>query len=265
MIRKGTKLYLIGNIEKPLKFWVELFNIPTTTLKSRLNKGMSLIEAICFVRQKEDLTNKKYNQLLVIEEAEPVISKAGATTRKWHCKCDCGNTTIVSHGHLKNGHTKSCGCLHKETMKAKLTTHGVRNTSTYRSWAAAKQRCTNPNNKRYKDYLGRGITMCPEWLNSFEAFYKDMGDCPEGMTLDRIDNNGNYEPSNCRWATDREQANNKRNNHLLTYQGRSQSIQKWSRETGINQGTICNRVNRLGWSDAEALTIAPIPGRARAA
>lgn len=211
---------------------------------------------------KLNLASETFGRLTVNHEAE----RKGKYGRMWHCSCECGNTKVVSQGHLRSGHTQSCGCLHKETMKDKLTTHGLRNSRAYACWGNAKQRVSNPNNPRYEDYLGRGITMCDDWLNSFEQFYEDMGDCPEGMSLDRYPNNdGNYEPGNCRWATDEEQANNKRSNHLLTFQGRTQTIQEWSRETGIHSGTLYNRVALLGWSDAEALTIAPIPGRAKVA
>lgn len=211
---------------------------------------------------KLNLMGETFGRLTVSYEAE----RKGKYERMWHCSCECGNTKVVSQGHLRSGHTQSCGCLHKETMRNKLTTHGLRDSKAYSCWANAKQRCTNPNNDRYENYMGRGITMYPEWLNSFEAFYRDMGDCPEGMSLDRYpDNDGNYEPDNCRWATQEEQQNNKRNNHLLTFQGRTQTIQQWSRETGIHPGTIYNRVVLLGWSDAEALTTNPILGRARAA
>ncbi len=125
----------------------------------------------------------------------------------WIFRCDCGKEKIINISSVKMGKTKSCGCLHKKI----LTTHGMYGTRTYTSWVAMKERCFNPNNKRYKDYGGRGITVCPRWLK-FENFFEDMGDRPQGKTLDRKNNDKGYCKSNCRYATPTEQNNNKRNN-----------------------------------------------------
>lgn len=117
-----------------------------------------------------------------------------------------------------------------------------------------KQRCTNANNPSYENYMGRGVTMCSRWLNSFEAFLTDMGERPEGTTLDRYpDQNGDYEPSNCRWATIEEQNCNRSSNRLLTYKGKTQTLIEWSKELGIKRTTICMRLNDLGWSVEKAL------------
>lgn len=132
--------------------------------------------------------------------------------------------------------------------------HGFGNTPTYRSWAGMIQRCTNFSDPRYKDYGGRGILVCNRW-RSFQNFFKDMGNRPEGTTLDRIDNNGNYEPENCRWATPKEQSRNTSFNHLITHNGKTQSLVSWADETGINQRTLYARISRLGWSIEKALTV----------
>lgn len=125
----------------------------------------------------------------------------------WIFQCDCGNKKVLCVSEIKKGHTKSCGCLRKEMM----TKHGMARTRTYKSWEAMKIRCLNKSNKDYKYYGGRGITVCKEWL-IFENFYKDMGDRPQGKTLDRIKNDKGYFKSNCKWSTSKEQANNRRNN-----------------------------------------------------
>lgn len=125
---------------------------------------------------------------------------------KWNCICDCGNFKIVSGCKLKSGNTKSCGCLQRESR----ITHGRSSTKLYKSWSVMINRCINPNCPSYPDYGGRGITVCDRWKYSFENFLEDMGERPEGMSLDRKDNDGNYEPSNCRWATGTQQEFNKR-------------------------------------------------------
>jgi len=136
--------------------------------------------------------------------------------------------------------------------KAWNKTHGMDGTSIYKTWIGLKARCYNKNDKDYKNYGGRGIKVCKRWKNSFENFYNDMGDKPKGMSIDRIDNNGNYEPSNCRWATIEQQNNNKRNNHLLTYNGKTQTITQWSREIKVPVSTLQCRLLR-GWSKEKTL------------
>jgi hypothetical protein len=143
-----------------------------------------------------------------------VISHAGTSKDKatlWLCKCDCGNEKIVRGKHLKNGFIQSCGCLRNELARERLTSHKKTGSKIYEKWTGMIQRCTNPKGDHYHRYGGRGIKVHPAWMD-FETFYRDVGDFPKGMTLDRINNNGNYEPGNVRWATQKQQNNNKENN-----------------------------------------------------
>lgn len=150
-----------------------------------------------------DLTNQRFGRLIVIEKYG--LNKFNHIL--WLCLCDCGNKVVVERDCLKNGRTKSCGCIRKE--RNNNTRHGMTGTPIHNIWKSIKQRCLNPNNKDYKNYGGRGITVCNRWLK-FENFYKDVGNPPKGLTLDRINNNGNYNPNNWRWATRQQQSDNKR-------------------------------------------------------
>ena len=171
----------------------------------------------------------------------------------WLFKCECGNEKIKNIYDVRCGNTKSCGCLQKEARGKKSITHGMTGTKIYRIWKAMKMRCLNPNYREYNLYGGRGITICPRWINSFENFYKDMKDCPINKSLDRIDNEKGYCKSNCKWSTKTEQANNTRTNHFLIYKNRTQTIAQWSEETGLKYHTLWRRL-KIGWSVEKALT-----------
>jgi len=196
-----------------------------------------------------DLTGKRFGRLVVIKRV--VNNKWGQS--RWLCLCDCGKKPIVSNTHLRTGSVQSCGCMNIE----KLTRHGGakrgKRLKIYAVWGAMIQRCTNPNNRQWKNYGNRGITVCERWMK-FENFLEDMGKPPgHGYSIERKDNNGNYCKENCIWATRKEQNRNKRDNHLITFGGKTQCLTDWAEEIGIKQETILKRF-RISWSIEKALT-----------
>ena len=184
----------------------------------------------------------KYGRLLVIENHHPKDEVV--------CICECGNKKVARASNVYYGRTRSCGCIFKEGNNLK---HGGRRTRLYMIWKGMRERCNTPSCSTYKRYGANGIKVCPEW-DDFENFkewslsngYKD------GLTIDRIDGKGNYEPSNCRWATYKEQANNTKSNRLITYDGETKTITQWAETVGIKPATLWARLNR-GWSIEQAL------------
>ena len=205
-----------------------------------------------------DITAQRFGRLLVECQAPSRDGRA-----YWYCLCDCGKTVVVIGKNLRNGNTRSCGCLKRELDLTRHITHGETIHGIpreYRAWSAAKSRCYDPALKCHPDYGGRGIKMSDDWRDDYAAFLRDMGRCPIGHSLDRIDTNGDYAPSNCRWATKSQQMNNMRSNHHLTHEGKRQTIAEWAREKGWNIDTLKIRILR-GWSDHRALTQPLRPSR----
>lgn len=201
--------------------------------------------------KKRELTGKRFNMLTV--ESFAYIHGSHAY---WNCICDCGNKTIVCGSKLFRGTTKSCGCLGPKLSRIKNATLGGLSTSRlYRILQGMKVRCYNKNDKSYKDYGGRGISVCKEWLEDFAAFYNwaTRNGYKENLSIDRIDVNGNYEPANCRWATAKEQANNRRSSMLITWNGETKTASEWCKERGWNRHIIPERL-RKGWSLEKAMT-----------
>lgn len=166
----------------------------------------------------------------------------------WRCACSCGKTVVVSGHNLRRGQTRSCTCFQKDRVREMFTVHGHARVgpkiSEYGIWCSMKRRCLNSNEDQFKDYGGRGITICERWLNSFENFLADMGRRPSKRhTIDRINNDGNYEPGNCRWATRLEQNNNARSNIRITHNGKTQTVAQWAREFGIKYKTLLTRIH----------------------
>lgn len=187
-----------------------------------------------------DLTGKKFGRLKVLSFHEYRYGKGGHKDCYWLCKCDCGNQKIVSSGSLRSGNVKSCGCIKAERNKRVFTTHDMSGTRIYNIYTGMKQRCYNEKFWAYSDYGGRGITVCDEWLNNSKSFFDwaMANGYQDNLTLDRINNDGNYEPNNCHWVTMEKQCNNKRSNHNITCFGRTESMAEWSRILGIKIGKL---------------------------
>ena len=189
-----------------------------------------------------DLTGQKYNKLTVISRAKSRRQPSGKLVTYWNCKCDCGNITQVRGWDLKNGHTISCGCSYIK--------HGYANKERlYDTWKNMKRRCYDINNKRYDQYGGRGITVCKKWLDDYMNFRNwamDNG-YNDTLTIDRIDVNGNYEPSNCRWATMSEQQNNVTRNRILKYKGEEKTMSEWAKKYNIPYSKFNKRI-QMGWN-----------------
>lgn len=173
------------------------------------------------------------------------------------CRCECGTERRVLFGDVKSGRSKSCGCLRlqerRDGQRIKVTKHGYSDTPTAASWTEMKRRCYAKHRKEYPNYGGRGIAVCDRWLESFTNFLADMGERPAGHTLDRIDNNGDYTPANCRWAPRAQQELNKRSNVRYAFNGGLLTIPEIARQIGMNQATLSNRIKTLGWTVERAI------------
>ena len=197
-----------------------------------------------------ELHGHRFGRLTVIR----CISKKGEYPKKLSCKCDCGNEITTHAGNLIHGRTKSCGCYRDEQTSKANTTHGLSKTRIYRTWHTMIDRCENPKNKKYPIYGGRGITVGEPW-HSFTNWHEDMGEPPTPQhTIDRIDNNGNYCKENCKWSTAKQQANNRRDNVFIEYQGQRRTISEWSSILNIPYATLCVRLKNKHWNVERAFT-----------
>lgn len=189
----------------------------------------------------------RYGRFTVVREVDRV-----GIHRAFECRCDCGTLKVVQLRALRGGNTSSCGCYARE--RAVSRGHGGRGTLEYSTWRSMRERCRNPSHSAYGRYGGRGISVCERWMDSFEAFLEDMGPRPSAEhSIDRINNDGNYEPGNCRWATIDEQARNRSNTIRLTFRGETLLLVEWCERMGVNADMVRSRVER-GWSAEDALT-----------
>lgn len=195
-----------------------------------------------------DLERQRFGQLTVSGFAGVT---RGVTT--WYCRCDCGDVSVYRAGNLRSGNSTRCRACSYAVISNKATTHGKTGTATYRVWAAMVQRCTDPHVKGYDRYGGRGIKVCPRWMQ-FENFLADMGERPTGMSIDRQNNSQGYNPENCRWATAKQQTRNRSVTPQYTHNGVTMSLADWAEHVNIPYKVLHNRIHTYGWAIAEAFT-----------
>ena len=195
-----------------------------------------------------DMTGQVIGKLTVLNRV-PAPKQA-----RWLCRCRCGKETVVPGYELRKGLVISCGCAKAERASKLNLSHGKTKSKEYRIYKNMINRCYFVKRSDYARYGGKGISVCAEWRTSFEAFYADMGDCPEGHSIDRIDSKGNYEPSNCRWATLKTQQNNRGNCVYIEYLGKRQTLTEWCEELSLPYKTIRARITDYGWESVKALT-----------
>lgn len=226
--------------------------IKVTSNRLKLNKCKS-----CGCgRIKEDLTGQKFGRLTVLRQDYNKNSN-----NYWLCKCDCGNIKSIRTEHLKDGSTVSCGCYSREITSKRSITHNKTKTRLYRIWISMKCRCYDEKHETYKNYGGRGIKICDEWLSDFMNFYNwamENGydeNAPRNIcTIDRIDVNGNYEPDNCRFVDMKVQQNNRRNNHYITYNGETHTMKQWAEILNISTEAIRNRLKKYDYNIEKVFT-----------
>lgn len=197
-----------------------------------------------------DLTGQRFCKVIVIGFHDKVRNAS-----RWKCKCDCGKEFVAYSATLRSGKTKSCGCRTGEIAKETMTTHGLSDTRLHIIWIQMRGRCEKPKNDAYKDYGGRGIKVCDEWAYFINFYHWAMANgYKDGLSLDRIDNDGNYSPSNCRWANQKQQCRNTRRNRAITFNNKTLCMAEWSEISGVPYDTLRARIDKLGWSFEDAIS-----------
>lgn len=210
-----------------------------------------------------DITGQTFGRLYVVKQVEDQVAQNGRRRKMWLCKCECGNAKVINGDNLKSGYTQSCGCLQKQRAHEANTVHGDTDSRLYNVWSAIKRRCYQPYEPKYDRYGGRGIKMCDEWRDDYSAFMKwaiengydsnaERGEC----TIDRIDNNADYCPENCRWVSMTVQANNRESNHCISYNGETHTIAEWAEKANMPYARLAQRITRYGYSIEKALDMA---------
>jgi hypothetical protein len=199
-----------------------------------------------------DLTGNKFGRWTVVRMLDERIRKQTSCL----CRCECGNESRVIATRMRNGTSRSCGCLNIEIVKSAKSTHGLSSTNLFGTWANLKDRCLNSESRSYKNYGGRCITVCDEWIESSQNFmeWALSNGYAKGLSLDRINNDGPYAPENCRWTTARAQLNNRRGNIIIEFRGISQTIAQWEQQLGFKTSVLHQRIRRAKWSIERALT-----------
>lgn len=197
---------------------------------------------------KIDLTGKKFTRLTVIKE----IGRSKRRDILWLCRCDCGKEKILPTRKLKSGEIRSCGCLRNDMVKDRFTTHGMTGSRTYRTWNAMNNRCKSKD-ESHRNYKDRGIGVCDRWKESFNSFFEDMGERPKWKTLDRINNDGNYEPSNCKWSTRSEQQRNRRSNKIFMHNGEEKCLTEWCEILGLSNKKVWNKLRYRDYTISELI------------
>lgn len=209
------------------------------------------------IGKKINLTDQTFGRLTVIEEASPRVYKNGRKIYMWKCECECGNVCTVATADLRSGHTTSCGCYRRERQSECNSTHGLSKSRLYNIYRDMVRRCNDPKSDHYKWYGNKGIKICEQWsgddgIHEFVKWALQNG-YEDNLTIDRIDGNKGYEPSNCRWATKKQQSNNISSNRILEYKGCKYTLSELAEKTGINYSTLNNRINTAKISVEEAI------------
>lgn len=201
---------------------------------------------------RDSILSLRFGRIVIVEY---IPGRAGLHPKAL-CRCDCGSHEMVFIDNLRRGVTRSCGCLNDQIRVSVNTRHGMTGTREYTSWRSMLQRCYDQKSDAYANYGGRGIQVCDSWRQSFERFFAFMGERPSRHSLDRWPNqNGNYEPGNCRWANRTQQSQNRRSNRLLTHGGETKTVAEWASITGLPYSTLFARIHRRGWDTEMALTV----------